>query len=60
MSNESFKKWSKSKKTIFLDVATKQSLDKLKIHMKQPYHEIIKSIVEYYITHEKLKGNGTR
>jgi predicted DNA-binding protein len=40
--------------TIHLSSETKQELDKLKVHPRQPYEEIIKKLLEEY---KKVKPN---
>jgi predicted DNA-binding protein len=45
---------SKKGTTIHLSIETKQELDKLKVHPRQPYEEIIKKLLEEY---KKVKAN---
>jgi predicted DNA-binding protein len=45
---------SKKGTTIHLSSETKQELDKLKVHPRQPYEEIIKKLLEEY---KKVKPN---
>jgi predicted DNA-binding protein len=40
--------------TIHLSTETKQELDKLKVHPRQPYEEIIRKLLEEY---KKVKAN---
>jgi hypothetical protein len=47
-------KMSKKGTTIHLSIETKQELDKLKVHPRQPYEEIIKKLLEEY---KKVKAN---
>jgi predicted DNA-binding protein len=45
---------SKKGTTIHLSDETKQELDKLKVHPRQPYEEIIRKLLEEY---KKVKAN---
>jgi predicted DNA-binding protein len=45
---------SKKGTTIHLSHETKQELDKLKVHPRQPYEEIIKKLLEEY---KRVKAN---
>jgi predicted DNA-binding protein len=45
---------SKKGTTIHLSDETKQELDKLKVHPRQPYEEIIRKLLEEY---KKVKPN---
>jgi hypothetical protein len=47
-------KMSRKGTTIHLSSETKQELDKLKVHPRQPYEEIIKKLLEEY---KKVKAN---
>jgi len=41
------------KSTIQVDEEVKVKLDKLKIHPREPYSDVIKRLIEFYESHKK-------
>ncbi|MEM4004669.1 MAG: BfmA/BtgA family mobilization protein [Desulfurococcaceae archaeon] len=42
--------------TIKVSVETKKRLDKLKVHPREPYEDVIKRLLEFYEKHSTKQG----